>query len=168
MKNSSLRALLLALLVAACGGTSDPGLTGGSDFEGVIQVPLLSTGADGQTFRLVGATFNIIGPMNHTITDTSADTVAVQLPGGGYTIQLQGEWHIERVDAPGQAIAATLISPNPLGFTVSDGKSVTVRFLFKIPTEGFTDTDFMGPSPSSSPGVQSESVSQSNTAARSA
>ncbi|NTX02293.1 MULTISPECIES: hypothetical protein [unclassified Myxococcus] len=142
MKKLNLSALLLTLLVAACGGSSGTGLDDVPESEGVIQVPLITTGTSGQTFRLVGATFDITGPKNHTITDTSADTVAVQLPAGGYTIQLQGEWHIERVGAPGQSIPATLISPNPLSFTVAEGEARTVRFLFKTPAEGTTDVGF--------------------------
>ncbi|NTX54768.1 hypothetical protein [Myxococcus sp. CA039A] len=142
MKKLNLSALLLTLLVAACGGSSGTGLDDVPESEGVIQVPLITTGTGGQTFRLVGATFDITGPKNHTITDTSADTVAVQLPAGGYTIQLQGEWHIERVGAPGQSIPATLISPNPLSFTVAEGEARTVRFLFKTPAEGTTDVGF--------------------------
>jgi len=147
MKRMYLAVISLALVLTACGGagtgTGRPGLAL-REGEGVVELPLLSTGSGGQSFRLVGATFDIKGLENQSITDTTADTLTVQLPAGGYTVELKGDYHLERLTpgAPAETIPATLISPNPLPFTVAEGEARTVRFLFKTPADGTTDIGF--------------------------
>jgi hypothetical protein len=136
MKIRSIGTCVLALLVWACGGT--PG-TDALQATGRLELPLTSTSSDGVTYRLVGATFTINGPENVTITDTSAPTVSVALTSGLYTVQLGGNWLLERMDAPGQALQAQLISPNPMPFTLGEGQTRTVRFLFKTPADGDVD-----------------------------
>ncbi|AGC45174.1 hypothetical protein MYSTI_03868 [Myxococcus stipitatus DSM 14675] len=146
MKKMNLSLLAVALLAVACGGASgnnkeQPELREG---EGQVQLPLVSTNSNGQGFRLVGATFEITGPVNQTITDTTADALTINLPAGGYTIELRGNYHVERVvpNAAGEPIQATLVSPNPMSFTVAEGQSRTVRFVFKTPAMVGTDIGF--------------------------
>ncbi|NNC14168.1 hypothetical protein HJC22_00290 [Corallococcus exiguus] len=132
----------IVLLAVACGGSSvqpSPIMQKG---EGTLELPLVSTSAAGRTYKLVGATFVITGEQSVTITDTSADTVSVPLIAGDYSIQMNGSWHIERTDAPGQTVQATLVSPNPMRFTLAEGEMRPVRFLFKVPGEILTDVGF--------------------------
>lgn len=129
---------MFILLAVACGGEAMQE----KPFDaaaGTLELPLTSPGPDGRTYRLVGATFTISGPQTVNVTDTSADTVSVPLAAGPYTVQLAGEWHLERTDAPGQAVPATLVSPNPLAIVVDEAQVRTVRFLFKVAAEGSAD-----------------------------
>lgn len=141
MRKFNYSIIALAMLVWACGGSPTQPQEPQAG-EGVVQLPLTSTGPDGQSYRLVGATFAITGTQSATITDTSTDVVNVPLVAGNYTIQLEGEWHIERVDAPGQALPASLISPNPMAFSLEEGQTRSVRFLFKLPGNGNADVGF--------------------------
>ena len=144
MRKFNYSIIALALLVWACGGTptqpQEPREPQAG--EGVVQLPLTSTGADGQRYRLVGATFIITGTQSATIADTSADTVRLPLIAGTYTIRLEGPWRMERVEAPGQPVPASLISPNPMAFSLEEGQTRNVRFLFKLPGNGTADVGF--------------------------
>jgi hypothetical protein len=129
------------LFMAACGGApstqQEPREPQAG--EGVLQLPMTSTTSDGQRYRLVGATFAITGPQSVNITDTSPDTVSVPLPAGAYSIRLEGQWHLERADAPGQSVQASLVSPNPMPFSLDEGQARAVRFIFKIPGSATAD-----------------------------
>ncbi|RKI55638.1 hypothetical protein D7X55_29225 [Corallococcus sp. AB049A] len=128
----------LALLALACGGVSEPSTPVIRDGEGLLELPLVSTSA-GRSYKLVGATFAITGPQNTTLTDTSADSVSVALMAGTYSIQMNGNWHVERTDAPGVTVPVTLVSPNPMTFILDEGETRPVRFLFKVPGDGTAD-----------------------------
>ncbi|MHA7633766.1 hypothetical protein [Corallococcus sp. M7] len=128
----------LALLAVACGEVSETSTPVIRDGEGLLELPLVSTSA-GRSYKLVGATFAITGPQNATITDTSADSVLLPLMAGAYTIQMNGDWHVERTDAPGVAVPVTLVSPNPMSFVLGEGETRPVRFLFKVPGDGTVD-----------------------------
>ncbi|MBZ4373669.1 hypothetical protein [Corallococcus sp. AS-1-6] len=128
----------LALLALACGEVSETSTPVVRDGEGLLELPLVSTSA-GRTYRLVGATFDITGPQNATITDTTAETVLLPLMAGTYTLQMNGDWHVERTDAPGVTVPVTLVSPNPMSFTLTEGETRPVRFLFKVPGDGTVD-----------------------------
>ncbi|MCP3137974.1 hypothetical protein [Pyxidicoccus xibeiensis] len=142
MRKFNCSVIALALLVWACGGASSTEPREPLAHEGVIQLPLTTTSADGQRYRLVGATFAITGTQSLNITDTSVDTLSVPLPAGPYSIRLEGEWRIERVEAPGQTVPASLMSPNPMAFSLLEGETRTVRFLFKVPGNGTADVGF--------------------------
>jgi hypothetical protein len=135
----NLSACVLALFVVACGGET---VTVEQQNAGTLQLPLTSSSPDGKVYRLVGATFKIVGPQTVTIADTSADTVQTALEAGSYTVELAGTWTMERVDAPGTAVSASLLSPNPLPFSVTKGATSVVRFQFKLPGQGSADVGF--------------------------
>lgn len=128
----------IALLALACGEVSESSTLVVRDGEGVLELPLVSTSA-GRSYKLVGATFAITGPQNATITETSEDSVSLALIAGTYSIQMNGEWHVERTDAPGVVVPVTLVSPNPLTFTLGEGETQPVRFLFKVPGDATAD-----------------------------
>lgn len=129
---------LLALLMMACGvesGTSKLE-TGSSGEKGTVRLPLVAPAPDGGIYRVVGATFHITGSETVSVSDTSADTVEATLLAGEYTVELEGDWHLERDDAPGVTVPAQLLSPNPLPFSVTKGATTQVRFQFKTPGDG--------------------------------
>ncbi|MFE8605627.1 hypothetical protein [Archangium violaceum] len=136
MRLLNLGASVLALVVLACDGGT---FTVEPQDAGTLQLPLTSTAPGGTVYRLVGATFNITGTQTVTVSDTAADTVQVPLQAGPYTIALASGWHMERADAPGTAVPATLLSPNPLTFTVKKDVATQVRFMFKLPGDGTAD-----------------------------
>lgn len=139
MRMSKFGAGLLALLMMACGvetGTSELQEQVASGEKGTLRLPLVSSAPDGNAYKLVGATFNIVGPQAVTVTDTSADTVEATLLAGAYTVELGGSWHLERQGEPGTLLPAQLLSPNPLTFFVTKGGTTQVRFQFKTPGEG--------------------------------
>lgn len=139
MRMLKLGASLLALLMMACGvetGTNGLQEQGASGEKGTLRLPLVSSAPDGNVYRLVGATFNIVGPQTVTVTDTAADTVETALLAGAYTVELGGTWHLEREDAPGTVVSTQLLSPNPLPFSVTKDGTTQVRFQFKTPGEG--------------------------------
>lgn len=110
--------------------------------EGTMRLPLVSGPApDGTRYRLVGATFNIVGPQTVTITDTSADTVQTTLQAGDYTVELAGSWQMERVDAPGTPVQVQMLSPNPLPLFITKDETTQLRFLFKYPGDGTAELD---------------------------
>lgn len=129
----------LALLAVACGEVSEPSTPVLRAGEGLLELPLVSTTSAGRGYKLVGATFAITGPQSATITDTSSDSVSLPLIAGTYSIKMEGEWHVERTDAPGVPVPVTLVSPNPMSFTLGEGESRPVRFLFKVPEDGTAD-----------------------------
>ncbi|WNG43915.1 hypothetical protein F0U60_07275 [Archangium minus] len=135
MRLWNIGACVLALLVVSCGGTTD-GVEVEQQKAGTLRLPLISPSPDGKLYRLVGATFDITGPQTVTLTDTSAETVQTTLLAGSYTIELKGAWHLESIDAPGTAVPAQMLSPNPLPFFVTKGETSEVRFLFKMPGKG--------------------------------
>ncbi len=45
---------------------------------------------------------------------------------------------MERADAPGVAVAASLVSPNPLGLVIRAGADTPLRFIFKLSSDGST------------------------------
>ncbi|NNB88070.1 hypothetical protein HJC10_25725 [Corallococcus exiguus] len=128
----------IALLALACGEVSETSTPVIREGEGLLELPLVSTSA-GRSYKLVGATFAITGPQNATIADTSAESVSLALIAGAYTIQMNGEWHVERTDAPGVEVPVTLVSPNPMSFTLDEGETRPVRFLFKVPGDATAD-----------------------------
>lgn len=136
MRMSRFGAFFLVLWAVACGGTS---ATEEQQSAGTLRLPLTSASSDGEQYKLVGAQFTITGTQSVTVTDTSADTLSVPLTAGRYSIELGGDWHLESVAAPGQAVPSQLISPNPMQFSVRKGETSEVRFLFKLPGDGSAD-----------------------------
>ncbi|WP_434380030.1 hypothetical protein [Melittangium boletus] len=136
-------ASVLALMIAACGGqTFNPEPLAPSEMQGTLQLPLTSTGPEGTSYKLVGATFEITGPQSVSITDTSADTLNVPLSVGAYSITIGGDYHLERTSAPGTVVPAELISDTTLTFDVAKDTPTQVRFLFKLAGSGSADVGF--------------------------
>jgi hypothetical protein len=139
-------AVVIALFLAACGGSpstqpQEPVVP--QEGEGVVQLPLTTQGSQGEMYRLTGATFAITGAKAVTLSDDShAPSVSAALPAGNYTIQLNTGWTLERMGPTVETVQATLVSPNPMPFTIQEGQTRSVRFLFKVPGNGNAEVGF--------------------------
>ncbi|GHG76494.1 hypothetical protein [Comamonas sp. JC664] len=144
MQKFNLTACLIAMLCAACGEVSTNPPEQLVTNEGVATIPLISTASNGDRYRLTGAVFIIEGPRFVILSeaDTAADEVSLALPAGAYTIRLEGDWRLERIDPAPEQIPAVLVSPNPLAFSITGRQTQHVRFVFKVPGEGTVNIGF--------------------------
>jgi FG-GAP-like repeat len=123
--------LLLPLLLLACQGAP---AEGGVVHTGSVQMALVSS-SNGATYRLHGAQFAVTGPTPTTL-DSDVQPDATQLTTtlavGDYQVALQDGWDLERLDnGTYETIQATLISPNPTAFTISDGGVTSLVYQFQ-------------------------------------
>jgi hypothetical protein len=130
-------AALLTLVMGACSSTPIDSTEQGSSESAVGSVNLpLTAKAGGADYRLNIATFTISGPAlaKPLIVKPPADAPEIYnqaLPVGSYSIQLEKGWVLERRGADGKtftAVAAQLVTPNPLAFEVT-GKTVADAFF---------------------------------------
>jgi len=106
------------------------------DHTGQIDLSLTGTSASGITYRLRDAELTITGAdgsfVFHTEDDPDRRLITQHLDVGGYTLRVTPGWRLERLRAAGspQTVVATLISPDPLPFTVTADTltPVVVRF----------------------------------------
>lgn len=120
----------LGVLLSACGSSDEEG------YQGRLSVRLQAQ-ANGITYRLSGAFFDVTGPETVTLSsDADPDAVAIQhtLTAGDYSIQLREGWQLERrspVDMEFDAINAELVSDDPLSFTIIDEEQTDVIYSFE-------------------------------------
>jgi hypothetical protein len=102
---------------------------------GSLAVPLVTP--DAAPFRLRTARFDVerSGVVIVSLDSEAApdaDTLTTPLDPGQYEIRLNDGWSLEQLDVEGaaSAVRAALISPNPVGFAVRDGRVTTVAFTF--------------------------------------
>lgn len=106
-----------------------------TESAGTLELSLVATSANGTTYRLREATFNVSGTQSASLStedDPDATTLGVDLRAGDYLVRLASGWRLERA-APGgefSPINATLISTNPVAFTVHRDQTTNVRFTF--------------------------------------
>lgn len=137
---------LVTLVLGACSSTplDLPGEQGSNvdeDAVGSVNLPLTSTVGETE-YRLNTVTFTITGPalakprVVKPLPDTPVHNEV--LPVGSYSIQLEKGWVLEK-RGPGSkvfaAVAAQLITPNPLAFEVT-GKVVADAFFGFVTTSG--------------------------------
>jgi hypothetical protein len=130
--------VVTAVIAAMCGGlacrsSSAPRPPGDDGQVGSIRMALTAT-ANGHSYRLRQATFTISGPTS-TVLDGEAQpdeaALTAVLDVGSYTILLGGSWFLERLDANGPfQVNATLTSPNPQTFAITNGMTTGVSFSF--------------------------------------
>lgn len=140
MARKLLGAVLFGIGLVACSGdpseSSSPGSVETGDV-GTVTMPLTAQ-TNGVSFRLTKATFTITGPTLATPRTVSpAPDLPVDketLPTGTYSALLKPGWVLERkgteANAVFTAINATLITPNPVSFTVTKGGVTNVFFGF--------------------------------------
>jgi hypothetical protein len=116
-----------ALALSTCGGKSRDGL-------GEIRLTLTAS-ANGHTYRLRNAVFDVNGPVRVTLnseTDPTAADLVTQVPPGSYVVTLADGWALEREDSTGPVVVqATLTSANPTPpVTVQANQTTSVTFQF--------------------------------------
>lgn len=102
---------------------------------GSLTVPLVTP--DAAPYRLRRALFDVERSGASVLSldserDPDAEALTAELDPGQYQIRLNDGWSLEQLDAAGSAspVRAALISPNPVGFGVRDGRVTTVAFTF--------------------------------------
>jgi hypothetical protein len=121
---------LLPAIVLACSAPerTAPEQTGQAEFA-------LTTSIDGQQYDLQNAKFEITGADSVSLTtDDSADGLSLtqQLPVGDYQVELQPGWQLVQISQDPVPLSATLISENPLSFSVQSGETTPVEFRFSV------------------------------------
>jgi hypothetical protein len=130
---------LLTLAVGACSSAPiDSTEQGATESElGSVNLPLTTTVGDAM-YRLNLAAFTITGPAlaKPLLVKPPADAPAIYnqaLPVGSYSIQLEKGWVLEKktsADKAYAAVAAQLVTPNPLAFEVTGKRAADAFFGF--------------------------------------
>jgi hypothetical protein len=133
-------ALILVSLLAAVGCSDDLAAQESLEqtaFDGAVHLPLFGHTADGKTFRLRNATYEIAGPAMFTLTDRDlkdpqAEALITTLPAGQYNVFLRPGWQLVEIAADGSEVAraATLASDNPVPFSL--GRTADKRIKIKL------------------------------------
>jgi hypothetical protein len=130
--------LLLALFAFGC--TDDFSADGGfieTDMSGSVKIPLTATDAQGNTYRLRGATFEISGSAMVTLSDrdakNDADSVVTPLAVGTYSLYLRPGFEVVSVanDGSTSVASATMASKNPVHFAVHQMSDESIKLEFK-------------------------------------
>ena len=145
-KTSSMLSLVLfagvgSMLPTACDGGSTTVVDGLSE-QGQIQLNLVGVSNSGTAYRLRQAIIVVQGPSSTTFLNSDEDpnssSLGASVPVGFYTAFLQEGWILERLSSPGgkpQPLQATLLSGNPLGFSVAAGQATRVPLRFSVGDE---------------------------------
>jgi hypothetical protein len=109
------------------------------DVPGTATFTLSATGASGTVYRLRSAKFNVTGPESKEIvgpTDPQDTKVAIttQMQPGNYQITLETGWLMWRIPTVGDpvVVAATVVSPSTLPFTILSAQDTNVIFHFDV------------------------------------
>ncbi|HKO93574.1 MAG TPA: lysyl oxidase family protein, partial [Polyangiaceae bacterium] len=140
--------LTLALLGAAgsafptaCGSEGTTVLDVAPTAQGQVQLSLVGVSSSGTAYRLRQAIIVVQGPSSTTFLDSDVEPDSTSLGAtvavGSYTAFLQEGWVLERISGPSgsQPLSATLLSPNPMAFSVESGASTGVPLRFAVGDE---------------------------------
>ena len=95
--------------------------------------------ANGLTYRLRDAVFDVTGPEQATLRTDDPDARLIERPlrAGSYEVRLTDGWRLERSSSAGfQGVVALLSSDNPRSFTIEQGRTSGLVFQFRIPGTG--------------------------------
>jgi len=126
----ALAAVSLAIAATAC---TDPGPS-----TGTAAINLVGQAPSGNIYRLRDGIITVQGPSSTTFWNTEDNPdrtlLSANVAVGNYTAFLQAGWRLERL-IPGQpptTVAATLLTPNPVGFVVSQQARTIVPLRFRV------------------------------------
>jgi len=138
MKSLFFAALVgLATSATVAGCTIETGT--GSDTapdSGTVRLELQGSTPNGTVYRLRQAVFTVSTTPPTTINSdafpANATTLSQALPPGSYTVSLQPNWVLERVNNMGVLVPVTanLTSPNPAMIGIQAGANTTLTFQF--------------------------------------
>lgn len=136
MRAVGINAVSLFILIGAgmgCFGAS------GESATGVLSVNLTGTAPTGTVYRLRDASITVDGPtptVFNTEDDPSRTSLSADVDPGDYSATVQSGWRIERLDGTNATtVSATLISDNPVLFTVLAQQRTSVPLTFRIDGE---------------------------------
>jgi hypothetical protein len=119
-----------------CEAATDPAQ---SSAPGRVRLALSAQSPSGVSYRLTSASFAVTGPQTATLStdaDPNATVLSTELDAGSYSIELAPGWVLERVTNEGAvAVAATLVSPNPVDFEIHALERTGVAFQFSVAGE---------------------------------
>jgi hypothetical protein len=129
----ALLAWLAACIALACSGRASDVP---DDSLGTLSMQL-STEVNGVTYRLSGALFDLAGPET-AIFDSDDDpeltVISATLARGDYRMLLRQGWQLLRQSSPDavfEPVEATLVSENPRAFTIEEGETTRVAYVFE-------------------------------------
>jgi hypothetical protein len=128
MIRSPIATAILCAALAACSVETD---------TGSVQVALTGTAPSGALYRLRQAELIVTGGGTtrtfSSETDPDLPSISVPLPPGPYSLGMPTGWFLQRRRGDGawQRVDATLLTPNPQTFAISEDATtqVTLRFL---------------------------------------
>jgi hypothetical protein len=131
--------LACALSLSACSDalTDSQGSFAEPDLSGSLRIPLLVEDAEGESYRLRGADFEISGSAMLSMSDRNGvrarESLVTRLPPGQYTVFLRPGWRLMQRGADGteKLASAALLSPNPVTLDVSELGDESVRLVFQ-------------------------------------
>ena len=105
----------------------------------VLSVDLTGTASTGTVYRLRDASISVNGPtpmVFDTEDDPTRTSLSADVDPGNYSATVQAGWRIERLDGTSATtVNATLLSANPLLFTVRAQQRTSVPLRFRIDGE---------------------------------
>jgi len=130
-----------SMLPTACDGGSATVVDALSG-QGQLQLNLIGVSNTGNAYRLRQAIIVVQGPSSTIFLNSDEDPDATSLGAsvavGSYSAFLQEGWILERLSDSGgtpQPLRATLLSPNPVGFSVAGGEATIVPLRFSVGDE---------------------------------
>ncbi|MGK4003806.1 hypothetical protein WMF31_14335 [Sorangium sp. So ce1036] len=124
--------LAAAPLLPACIGGADG--TEAAESTGRASLSLVAE-TNGRVYRLSNALFAIQGPVQTYLSSSEspgATVLTAALPVGDYLGVLEPGWVLERYEGGAFVpVQATLVSPNPAAFTISDGSTTELAYRFQ-------------------------------------
>jgi len=132
-------ALVAAAAIAGCAETEPDE----SDSYGSLATAVTATGTDGATYRLPAGTY--VQVWNDTFydywsMDGDMNILSVEVPVGDYYVSLTHsngytiEWPLDRTnpDATSETVNGTLLTPQPVSVTVTEGNTSSLVFQFQV------------------------------------
>lgn len=114
----------------------------GESEAGTLELPLVTTAPSGTVYRLENAVFQVTNPFVSPPIDLSVpgddDTLVIDLPQSvfdfDYTVFLLDGWQLIEVSPDGseRAVNATLVTFNPVSFTIRPRRTTPVSFQFRL------------------------------------
>lgn len=127
--------LWVLAMAPACGSAGDKTSVETPAPVGTLRLSLTGVSNSGVSYRLRSGIFMVEGPEDVELVtedDPDASSLRAELPAGSYIITLTDDWFLEReVNGAFAPVRAVLVSPNPVGFTISDQGVTGVVFRFR-------------------------------------
>jgi len=130
------RAALWFCTIAVVASGPSVGCSSPDDEVGTLIVNLTGRGTSGAVYRLRDAIITIQGPTStqrwNTEDDPGRTSLSADVDTGDYSALLEAGWRLERIEgAATQTVSATLLSDNPVPFTVTARQRTSVPLRFR-------------------------------------